>query len=576
MSDPPLEKLTVPVLKKKCKEAGVAQAGEKPDLINRLKQHAQGEKCKLDGEKNPATLKAGELKKALATRGLPCSLDLESRDVLVGRLIDALKSEGGGSGGGDGGGGGSSGAAGAGDPASSDADEAIALAVGMAKQVLDLAGDAAGVLSLLGAPITRDSPFAQQRKAYLSLSRMIHPDKLSRHFDGATRAFQELVRAFDELTAPPVIDDTPAAKKSTTIARSNQGCYRTKVFCPRCNAEWGTADSGLEKYDYDLMMQGLKLYCCARCLCEFGCVSAKHRCPFCNGVFGYHPRDFHRQINCGNKKCVKSGATFGFRLTVIPPRVEAELRVQIKAEQERRLKAREANDARQARAARKQPALSDGERMKQAEKCFVRGLLDACPRCGFEPPPGVKAEDLESHLKSCTDSKAHAAHKKAVEAAEQKAAAKASVKDAEAEAQNLMAWNFLGGSTEQMWLLTDTQLSKQCEERGLHEVNAGTSREEMLVALAQDQQRRAGQKTLTGPASSSGAAGSSGEDGGRPAKRLRAESLPDNLHGMSLSQLKAVCASHGMLAKGTSCDEVIREIEAALYTGTEAAPLLLE
>ena len=31
-------------------------------------------------------------------------------------------------------------------------------------------------------------------KAYLQLSRMIHPDKLSRHFDQATRAFQELVR----------------------------------------------------------------------------------------------------------------------------------------------------------------------------------------------------------------------------------------------------------------------------------------------------------------------------------------------------------------------------------------------
>ena len=44
---------------------------------------------------------------------------------------------------------------------------------------------------------------------------------------------------------------------------------------------WGLPDSGLEKHDYNLMMQGLKLYCCALCLCEFGCVSATHRCPLC-------------------------------------------------------------------------------------------------------------------------------------------------------------------------------------------------------------------------------------------------------------------------------------------------------
>lgn len=151
-----LEKSTVAVLKKKCKEAGVAQSGEKPDLISRLKQHAAGELHKLDGI-NPSVLKAGDLKKALAKRGLPCSLDLESRDVLVGRLTDAIKQEGGG------GGTASTDAASGG----GDADDAIALAVGMAKQVLALGegGDAAGVFSLLGVPITAQSPFAQQRKA---------------------------------------------------------------------------------------------------------------------------------------------------------------------------------------------------------------------------------------------------------------------------------------------------------------------------------------------------------------------------------------------------------------------------
>ena len=312
-----IEKCTVPVLKKKCKEAGVAQSGEKPDLILRLKQVAAGssltEQC---GGENPACLKAGALKKALATRGLPCSLDLETRDVLVGRLIDALKSEGGGGGGGggdggDGGGGGD------------DEEDGIALAVAMAKRVLALGegGDASGVLSLLGQPVTRSTPFAAQRKAYLSLARLIHPDKLSKAFDGATRAFQELVRAFDELTSPEKPAEGGGARnkeggKAQAIARSNANCFRTRVYCPRCKAEWGTADSGCQPHDYNFMMQGLKLYCCAGCLCEFGCVSATHRCPKCNRRFGYHPNDFHRQVQCGSPKCK---GTFGFMCYHVAP-----------------------------------------------------------------------------------------------------------------------------------------------------------------------------------------------------------------------------------------------------------------
>ena len=344
-----LAKCTVAALKKRCKEAGVAGTGEKPDLVTRLKQVAAGEACKLSGV-NPACLKAGELKKACAVRGLPCSLDLETRDVLVGKLIDALKKEkGSAAGSGD-----SSAAASGGADAESPEDDALALAVEIAKQVLALGegGDAAGVLSLAGTPVTSSSPFAAQRKAYLQLSRIIHPDKLGRAFDRATAAFQELVRAFDELSAPPAPASAPAGgakSKAPTISRSNQGCHKTRVYCPRCDAEWFTQDSGLQPYDYNLMMQGLKLYCCALCLCEFGCVSAKHRCPHCHQPFSYHPNDYHKTIGCGNKRCVKSGQTFGFMLYHVPARVENELRATLKEEQERRLKAREASKARQVR-----------------------------------------------------------------------------------------------------------------------------------------------------------------------------------------------------------------------------------
>jgi len=147
-------------------------------------------------------------------------------------------------------------------------------------------------------------------------------------------------------------------------------------------------------------MQGLKTFCCARCLCEFGCVTAKHACPLCHKKSEYHYQDYHRQVTCAHKKC---GGTYGFWLYTVPPRVEAQLRADLKLQQEQRLKAREAKAARLARAQRKQPALSESQVQKQAEKLFVRALIDACPRCGFEPPPGADRESLQAHLVGCVD-----------------------------------------------------------------------------------------------------------------------------------------------------------------------------
>ena len=233
-------KQSVASLKASLKAVGLPMTGEKDDLIKRLSLHADGEVHQLEGQ-NPVFLKAGELKKALATRGLPCDLSIQSRDELLAALIGALKTEGGG-----GGGGGSE----TGGGGSDDAAAATDLAVGLAKQVLALGegGDAAGVLSLLGAPITRQSSFGAMRKAYLNLARVIHPDKIARHFDGATRAFQALVRSFDEITAP---EPTKAASsgstpKGKTLSRSNTGCFHTKVSCPRCDSVWGSADSGVQ------------------------------------------------------------------------------------------------------------------------------------------------------------------------------------------------------------------------------------------------------------------------------------------------------------------------------------------
>ena len=70
-------------------------------------------------------------------------------------------------------------------------------AVAIAKKILSLdeIDDFEGILNLLGGDrITKLSPLAAMRKAYLKLSLLIHPDKLSRDFDQATKSFQVLLK----------------------------------------------------------------------------------------------------------------------------------------------------------------------------------------------------------------------------------------------------------------------------------------------------------------------------------------------------------------------------------------------
>ena len=66
---------------------------KQPELVARLELHGAGESAKMEDGRNPCVLKVGELKKALASRGLPCSLDLESRDELTKRLVEARRAE---------------------------------------------------------------------------------------------------------------------------------------------------------------------------------------------------------------------------------------------------------------------------------------------------------------------------------------------------------------------------------------------------------------------------------------------------------------------------------------------------
>ena len=69
---------------------------------------------------------------------------------------------------------------------------------------------------------------------------------------------QALVRAFELLTAPeppPEASASARAKAKSAISRSNERCFKTEIHCPRCKAPWGTADSGVQPFDYNFMMQ---------------------------------------------------------------------------------------------------------------------------------------------------------------------------------------------------------------------------------------------------------------------------------------------------------------------------------
>ena len=114
--------------------------------------------------------------------------------------------------------------------------------VAIARRVLELGevDDYEGILNIATPPgvprITNKTSIALMRKAYLKLSLVIHPDKLGRSFDQATKAFQTLVTAFDRLSSPDYAmeEDTgrrggaAAGKDVLKLSRSNEGCLRTR------------------------------------------------------------------------------------------------------------------------------------------------------------------------------------------------------------------------------------------------------------------------------------------------------------------------------------------------------------
>ena len=146
----------------------------------------------VDG-KNICLLKMGELKKFAARNGVN---PMNTQDEILTELVDMLKKRGKTS---------DSSASSTATPVtdattatSSTSNQAVD-PIALARRVLELdeLNDYEGILNIATTKETRvnkSSPAALMRKAYLKLSLLIHPDKLGRTFEHATKAFQALVR----------------------------------------------------------------------------------------------------------------------------------------------------------------------------------------------------------------------------------------------------------------------------------------------------------------------------------------------------------------------------------------------
>jgi len=286
-SSPSDKKLSVADLKAYLKDAGVSATGDKVSLWWRCKTHHTVVTLGLvtaDGG-IPTKLKTAQLRKEAARFGVsPIGTPDEMLDGLVGYLMkEKRKNEVV-----------YDGAAAASDPTTSCGKKCNgrkATGPGLAEAVLSLA-DASimspiRVLQLSDPALEPTSPTADLRKAYLKISLHIHPDRIGSEFKDATKAFQVLVTAYETLTSPdyiPSVDEPVTAKgkkkKTAQISRSNEGCFQTKLYCPRCYTRWGDKVEGNPGWYYNIMMQGLKSFHCATCLLKFGCMSAQHRCPW--------------------------------------------------------------------------------------------------------------------------------------------------------------------------------------------------------------------------------------------------------------------------------------------------------
>lgn len=523
-------------LKQALKRAGMSQTGDKGKLDWRLGLHKKCVALGLKiGDVNPCSLKLSDLKKSASVLGVS---PIGTQDEILDALIKVLEK-----------GGGVKAAAGDAKAASSGDTDGRAIAT----RILELVEveDYEGILTIGTAvgtpPITRASSVSLMRKAYLKLSLVVHPDRLGKVFTEATKAFQALVRAFEYLSSADTLDaqaktpSTDAAKKSSIhmIARSNEGCYRTTVCCPRCKQPWseGSLD-GNPEYFYNFLMTGLKCFTCSTCLFEFGCVTAVHRCPFCRGKFEYAPQDYHRKIVCGNARCAKE---FGFFMYHVSERALKSVREEIRSEVELRRKTRESKIRR--------AAGRRGRGDVDETAAFVLGLSDECPHCGYALSEGDE-DEARRHLMECVDDEAKRGHARSKEAGRAKRAHAEEQLARQEDVQATAAWEMLGADSSQLFLLSETQLRGMAIDSGA--TVEGSSKDELIRDIVSKK--------------GSGGSGSAVVEYRSKRRRIAVGTVPSNLGGTSIGELRAICASHGIpYDSGIRKSDLIALIEGDLF-----------
>jgi hypothetical protein len=500
----------------------------------------------------------------------------------------------------------------------------------VAQKVLELAeeDDYEGILNL-AAPnaqnkINKTSDPNLIRKYYLKISLLIHPDKLGKKFPDATKAFQALVRAFESITRPEISleEETSRGRKTRggsseaplAISRSNENCFRTRIFCPRCKQPWNenTLD-GNPDYCYNFLMTGLKQYYCSTCLCEFGCMTAIHLCPFCRKQFEYHPYNYHTQIQCPHPSCQR---TFGFYLYHVSDRILKEMKKTIKDELEQKLKAKEAKQRRNARSKQRNVSSSITDLETSA---FLFGLSDLCPLCGEDfTEMEFNEESIRWHLMDCQQDNQKRSQYKAKKEKQANKLQEKEMKDEEQDAiQSEAAWQLLGSQNTQLYLLNENQLQREVQRRGILNNISGTasnsklaipsSKDDLIDLLVNDsihndseEEEEEDQKKITDQTKTSKSSRkrkaiedlSNNQDtkstalvaksyqqetkaittSSKKAKTRKAkidvDSLPSNLQSLSIDRLKSILISHGLkklIFSGISKSDLIDIIEEEIH-----------
>lgn len=555
-SSPSPTKLSVADLKAYLKNAGVTFTGDKGTLWWRCQTHHTVVSIGLvtaDGD-IPTKLKTPQLRKAAAKVGVsPIGSSDEMLEGLVAYLTkeQSRKNDGSTTSASDLSSSSSSG--------KSNATKPKPKGPALAEAVLSLA-DAAlispiRILQLSDPTLEPTSPTADLRKAYLKLSLHIHPDRIGKEFREATKAFQVLVTAYETLTSPDYLpSDEPQTKKgkkkAAQISRSNEGCFRTQISCPRCNTRWGDKVEGNPEWYYNVMMQGLKSFHCATCLLKFGCMSAKHSCPSCRKPVAYSPSDYHRKITCTSPQCKKPFGFFMYHMSDLALRNLREEILQTRDEFTKKMAALKRRSKRAERDADDELDL----------KAFCTGLADECPKCGVDLSE-LKEEGIsaEVHLMNCTDEKAHTKQKAKRAAKRKKVEANEEAQTLQNDAESKAAWDFLGKSSDQLYLLNEGQLQKELKEKGL-ESKAGDDKADMIAALVNKERSLVVRD------------GSAGKGGGMSAS----SGLPSmsTLQRMDVDELRAVLASHGMgggKLKGMTKREMLHLLEEKVYKNDDDA-----